>query len=267
MAIKVLREAYDQVTIINLKIDVDVKKFSGGTYKGWVLNFEDKDGELRASKFNSSWINLKWQDALRGQIEALSAGDKVTLLKQKTCDEAKWEGSSEEERKTLGFWGVVSIEAGHVIPSNYSAPAAAASVANENRDSLPIELGNCLTIANILGKGLSSNELLTLAVKDVRDVQVRLQDTIKAEYPNMNNYSRGARLGQSLILAAERSDLAGLHDEARALFALICKGEDFLRGTPAVEKAVVAPVVEEKEVAPVVEKDAFVADEVADLPW
>ena len=71
-------------TVVLIKIDVDIEKKDGGSYKGWKLVYEDEKGEVKtiAKHMNS----LKYAQPLKNGLESLKAGDAFTLEQEKEGD-------------------------------------------------------------------------------------------------------------------------------------------------------------------------------------
>ena len=70
--------------VVQVAIDVDVKKKDGGTYKGWKLVYEQSDGEVKtiAKHMNS----LKYAAPLANGLKELKAGDTFTMGMEKEGD-------------------------------------------------------------------------------------------------------------------------------------------------------------------------------------
>lgn len=92
--------------VVSIGIDVPVKKKDGGTYQGWKLVYEDKDGDVKtiAKHMNS----LKYANELHAGLKALVAGDDFVLSMEK-------EGE---------FWNPKSIVKGAGVPMSTAKPAA-----------------------------------------------------------------------------------------------------------------------------------------------
>lgn len=69
-----------QGTVITLELETDVKKQSGGTYKGWQLVYKSADGEVRDIAKPIQGLRF---GTLKAQLQSLSAGDQFTMVTEK----------------------------------------------------------------------------------------------------------------------------------------------------------------------------------------
>ena len=70
--------------VIQVAIDVDVKKKDGGTYKGWKLVYEQADGEVKTIQKHIN--SLKYAAPLANGLKELNAGDTFTMEMEKEGD-------------------------------------------------------------------------------------------------------------------------------------------------------------------------------------
>lgn len=70
--------------VIQVAIDVDVKKKDGGTYKGWKLVYEQSDGEVKTLQKHMN--SLKYAAPLANGLKELKAGDTFTMEMEKEGD-------------------------------------------------------------------------------------------------------------------------------------------------------------------------------------
>ena len=85
--------------VIQVAIDVDVKKKDGGTYKGWKLVYEQADGEVKTIQKHMN--SLKYAAPLANGLKELKAGDTFTMEMEKEGD----------------FWNPKSIFKGEASPT------------------------------------------------------------------------------------------------------------------------------------------------------
>ena len=85
--------------VIQVAIDVDVKKNGGGTYKGWKLVYEQTDGEVKTIQKHMN--SLKYAAPLANGLKELSPGDTFNMEMEKEGD----------------FWNPKSIFKGAAAPS------------------------------------------------------------------------------------------------------------------------------------------------------
>jgi hypothetical protein len=71
-------------TVVKISIDVSVEKKDGGSYPGWVLVYEDQNGEIR--KIAKHMNSLKYLPDFSKNLKELSVGDRFTLEMVKKGD-------------------------------------------------------------------------------------------------------------------------------------------------------------------------------------
>lgn len=104
---------------------------------------------------------------------------------------------------------------------SYGAPKT------NQKDDLPIRLGNAISVANHFTD--SYVDVVSIAKKVIGEVDV-LRDKMASKYPALDLYSLGARVGQSVIIAAEKTkDINSFIKVAEDLFIEICEAEQELR--------------------------------------
>ena len=104
---------------------------------------------------------------------------------------------------------------------SYGAPKS------NQKDDLPIRLGNAISVANHFTD--SYLDVVSIAKKVIGEVD-SLRDKMANKYPTLDLYSLGARVGQSVIIAAEKTkDINSFIKVAEELFIEICEAEQELR--------------------------------------
>ena len=71
-------------TVLKISIDVAVEKKDGGSYPGWVLAYEDQNGEVK--KIAKHMNSLKYLPDFSKTLKELSVGDRFTLEMVKKGD-------------------------------------------------------------------------------------------------------------------------------------------------------------------------------------
>ena len=98
---------------------------------------------------------------------------------------------------------------------------------SNQKDDLPIRLGNAISVANHFTD--SYLDVVSIAKKVIGEVD-SLRDKMANKYPTLDLYSLGARVGQSVIIAAEKTkDINSFIKVAEELFIEICEAEQELR--------------------------------------
>lgn len=98
---------------------------------------------------------------------------------------------------------------------------------SNQKDDLPIRLGNAVTIANHFTD--SYLDVVTIAKQVIGKVD-ELRAKMKAKYSSMDDYGLGSRCGQVAIIAAEKTkDINSFIKVAEELFIEICEAEQELR--------------------------------------
>lgn len=104
---------------------------------------------------------------------------------------------------------------------SYSSPKS------NQKDDLPIRLGNAVTIANHFTD--SYLDVVFIAKQVIGKVD-ELRAKMKAKYSSMDDYGLGSRCGQVAIIAAEKTkDINSFIKVAEELFIEICEAEQELR--------------------------------------
>lgn len=95
------------------------------------------------------------------------------------------------------------------------------------KDDLPIRLGNAITVANHFTD--SYLDVVSIAKQVIGKVD-ELRAKMKVKYSNMEDYGLGSRCGQVAIIAAEKTkDINSFIKVAEELFIEICEAEQELR--------------------------------------
>ena len=98
---------------------------------------------------------------------------------------------------------------------------------SNQKDDLPIRLGNAVTIANHFTD--SYLDVVSIAKQVIGKVD-ELRAKMKAKYPQAEDYGLSARVGQSVIIAAEKTkDINSFIKVAEDLFIEICEAEQEIR--------------------------------------
>ena len=98
---------------------------------------------------------------------------------------------------------------------------------SNQKDDLPIRLGNAVTIANHFTD--SYLDVVSIAKQVIGKVD-ELRAKMKAKYSSMDDYGLGSRCGQVAIIAAEKTkDINSFIKVAEDLFIEICEAEQELR--------------------------------------
>lgn len=96
--------------------------------------------------------------------------------------------------------------------------------------SLPIRLGNSLTVAQNFTK--TYIDVVAIASKQVLPEVDKLRDKLASQYPNMDDYATGARVGQCVVIAAQfTKDINSYIEVAEQLFHEMCNAEDELKNS------------------------------------
>lgn len=255
-----VNSAYDHVEVISVKLNYDQKKAVGnGTYKASSILVQPADGsDPKSIKIAQNWLDIDYptQNALREKLAVLKAGDKVTILRNKTVKDMEkedYDALSKDEKKTTGNWGVKEILEGHVIPAGHerSSPASAAPRrgGGENVGMLTNHANNAAgNFMQAQGTKYSADAYNEIAIKMH---QITLE--LKAEYGvtnplGLDAFEIGNAVGGAVLNAAK---LASSLDKVKALAA------DLLAKNVAVVREAVSPKKEAaKEEAPAEDKPA-----------
>lgn len=219
---------YDHITLIlPPEQNIDVKKAQGGgSYKGTVLTFKNKDGDVESTKMAQSWLDNKYQATLKGFISLMEVGKQYTIVKVKTVDMTKEDYEALEDKKGVGNWGVKQILEGHVIPEGMGRPAStAAPSANKpyvpaKRDTSGIETGHALNGAMRFLGGKATVESIIESAKVVHDITSTLKKEYAEANPGLSDYDSGAAVGNAVLNAidiavARKKALTDVPDIAR----------------------------------------------------
>lgn len=94
--------------------------------------------------------------------------------------------------------------------------------------SLPIRLGNSLTVAQNFTK--THIDVVAIASKQVLPEVDKLRDKLATQYPNMDDYATGARVGQCVVIASQfTKDINSYIEVAEQLFHEMCNAEEELK--------------------------------------
>jgi hypothetical protein len=205
MGIITLARAYDQVTIINTKLNTKIKKAQGNaTYAGTQINYEDRDGEVRSEKIAQSWLDNDYQAELKQAIANLKPGDQVTLYKERTADEDKYNGITDPDaKKKAGYWGVKKIYPGHVIPDEMKSQQGSSTGSNQtggkrSGSNVGMKVGHSIKGATTLCYRLKKP--FSDGAKEVYDVT----DALTKEYASklgLSEYDTGQTVGNAVLNA------------------------------------------------------------------
>lgn len=70
-------------TVLSISLSTQVKKQSGGTYEAWELVYKTDGGEVRS--IQKPVQGLKFNGALRDQLQSLETGDEFTAVTEKNA--------------------------------------------------------------------------------------------------------------------------------------------------------------------------------------
>lgn len=192
------------------------KPQSNATTQG--SNKEAQTGSNSAKTTNGSAKTFK----VYGTIKSIEEGVAVVVGEDsKEVQVILGEHGSEVSvggRLTAQVDGEGNIKSGF---KSYGAPKT------NQKDDLPIRLGNAISVANHFTD--SYLDVVSIARKVIGEVD-SLRDKMAGKYPNMDQYSTGARVGQCVIIAAEKTkDINSFIKVAEDLFIEICEAEQELR--------------------------------------
>lgn len=264
---------YDHITLIlPPEQNIDVKKAQGGgSYKGTVLTFKNKDGDVESTKMAQAWLDNKYQATLKGFISLMEVGKQYTIVKVKTVDMTKEDYEALEDKKGTGNWGVKQILEGHVIPEGMGRPAAAPSVAGkayEPFDIASVEMLHAMNGAMRFLGGKATVENIIETAKSVHDITIALKKEYAAANPSLTNKEVGNRSGNAVLNAidiavARKKALTDVPDIARKwLKEVVPAVAEHVKPTPKPEaKPEVAPDVKEDVV------EAAPVNDIDDIPF
>lgn len=245
---------YDHITLIlPPEQNIDVKKAQGGgSYKGTVLTFKNKDGDVESTKMAQAWLDNRYQEGLKAFIAGMTVGGKYTIIKTKVVDMTKEDYEALADKKGVGNWGVKQILDGHVIPDGMGRPAAPVARTGGSgqtygkRDNTGVETGHALNGAmRFLGGKATLDDIVTTA-KTVHDITSQMKKEHAAANPDMSEYDCGAAVGNAVlnaleIAAARKKTLADVPGIAKKWLA---------EAVPAIVAHIKPPKVEEKAPEP-----------------
>jgi len=106
------------------------------------------------------------------------------------------------------------------IASGFKSYDAAKKQQSIDEKELGVRLGNALTVANLLSSNI---EELSEIAKTVLPMIDDLRAEMKVAYPDMADYPLGARLGQCVIVAADKTrDVDSFITVAKTMFITMC---------------------------------------------
>lgn len=242
---------YDHITLVlPPEQNIDVKKAQGnGSYKGTVLTFKNKDGDVESAKMAQAWLDNRYQEGLKAFIAGMTVGGKYTIIKTKVVDMTKEDYEALADKKGVGNWGVKQILDGHVIPDGMGRPAARTGGSGQTygkRDNTGVETGHALNGAmRFLGGKATLDEIITTA-KTVHDITNQMKKEHAVANPDMSEYDCGAAVGNAVlnaleIAAARKKTLADVPGIAKKWLA---------EAVPAIVAHIKPPKVEEKAPEP-----------------
>ena len=196
MAILVLGKRYVHATIMSVKSNSSIEKaFGKGTFIGTRINYEEKNGELSSEKINQGWLDNDYQAELKASIMALKPGDEVTLYKEKTIDEAAYNGIDDpEQKKKAGHWGVKKIYQGHIQPDGcLTASPSKTSFTGGASGGTGMHIGHAIKGATQLC--IRQRKAYVEAAKEVYDVTKKLTQ----EYSSLSG--GGSTVGNAVLNA------------------------------------------------------------------
>jgi hypothetical protein len=209
MGILVLNQRYEHATVFSVKENIQIKKAQGNaTYPGTQLNFENASNEAKSAKWQQDWLDNSYQHELKASIQALKAGDKVTLYEEKALDEDKYNAMDAATKKKAGFWSVKKIYQGHVVPVEMAdkksviAPAATAGrkpvARGKGSNDLGMKVGHSIKGATTLC--LRLKKPFMDGAKEVYEVTAELTEYYKAR-TGQDDYQAGNAAGNAVLNA------------------------------------------------------------------
>lgn len=266
---------YDHITLIlPPEQNIDVKKAQGnGSYKGTVLTFKNKDGDVESAKMAQAWLDNRYQEGLKAVIAGMTVGGKYTIIKTKVVDMTKEDYEALADKKGVGNWGVKQILDGHVIPDGMGRPASAPSASGAaprtggsgqtygKRDNTGVETGHALNGAMRFLGGKATLEDIVATAKTVHDITSQMKKEHAAANPDMAEYDCGAAVGNAVlnaleIAAARKKTLADVPGIAKKWLA---------EAVPAIVAHIKPPKVEEKAPEPEVNEPMSESSDEEDL--
>ncbi len=250
---------YDHITLIlPPEQNIDVKKAQGhGSYKGTVLTFKDKDGDVESAKMAQAWLDNRYQEGLKAFIAGMTVGGKYTIIKTKVVDMTKEDYEALADKKGVGNWGVKQILDGHVIPDGMGRPAAPAARTGGSgqtygkRDNTGVETGHALNGAMRFLGGKATLEDIVTTAKTVHDITSQMKKEHAAANPDMSEYDCGAAVGNAVLNALE---IAAARKKTLAYVPGIAK-KWLAEAVPAIVAHIKPPKVEEKAPEPTPEPE------------
>ena len=212
MAILTLAQTFEHITVISVKENTNIKKAQGtGSYVGTQLNYENSEGNLNSAKWQQDWLDNQHQEELKASVQALKNGDKVTLYKEKTIDEDKYNGMDAASKKKAGFWSVRKIYQGHIEPPE-CAGSKKSTAAGKKTTGKPQGRSNVVAsdkdIGMKVGHAIKGATSLCLRVKKdfvegAKEVY-EVTDRLTAEYiekTGADPYQAGQTVGNAVLNA------------------------------------------------------------------
>lgn len=125
-------------------------------------------------------------------------------------------------------------------PGQPAAPRQQQRSGYQKRDDLPVRLGNAITAASNLAsktKGKVGFDKIVEKAESIISVVDEIQADLKTEYPDMDDYSLGVRLGQCVVIASQHyiKEVEEFKEVVPDMFASVCEAEASLRN-PAKEE-------------------------------
>lgn len=94
-------------TVVDIGIDVDIKKRAGGTYKGYRLSYKAPDGQIKT--IEKAMQSLSFYPAVNDTLRQLAVGDEFTVSM---------------EKNDAGFWDVKALSKGAFVSETNPSPIA-----------------------------------------------------------------------------------------------------------------------------------------------
>jgi CBS domain-containing protein len=153
--------------------------------------------------------------------------------------EEKWERNGKSGvNYTARTSDIIVTKVGQATPAPNNASRGSTGATNyQKRDDLPIRIGNAITAASFMAaraKGVVEFEKVLEKANEILPIVDEVRKVLKEEYPKMDDYSLGARLGQCVVVASQHyvkkpEDFA---DVLPDMFAQVCALEDDIRNPP-----------------------------------
>ncbi len=212
MAYTTLAKLYEHIKVLDVELNTDIPKAQGaGSYKGSMISGKNAKKETVDIKVAQSYLDNKYQSALKEAFSNVKAGDLITVVKHKTTkmSEDDFNKLSKDDQKTNSNWGVAAIYPGHIIPEDIAAEqrqnavAAKVSQGYQKKNEVGIQVGHAINGAMRYTNGKITTDKLIEVGKAVHDITEAVKAKYKPANPEMSDYDIGAATGNAVLNALE----------------------------------------------------------------